>query len=290
MSETWGRARRELDGLPGGRGLNIAYEAVDRHVARGDGDRVALRLVAVDEQVSEVTYRRARRADQPVRPRARHPGRRPGRGGVLPARPRVGDLRDRAGHAQAPQRLLPAVRGVRARAGARAAPAGRRAGAGHHPGAVPPQDRSPSATTCPAWSTCCSWTRPVCPAPSPTRTCWPTRRTTTRSGPPRRRPWRCCTSPAARRARPRARCTCTRPSSPTTPRAVRRSTCARATSSGAPPTRAGSPARPTASSRRSPTASRWSATPGSSTPAAGTASSSGSGSPSGTPRPPPCAC
>jgi acetyl-CoA synthetase len=30
---SWADARRELDGLPGGRGLNIAHEAVDRHAA-----------------------------------------------------------------------------------------------------------------------------------------------------------------------------------------------------------------------------------------------------------------
>lgn len=28
---SWDQARRELSGLPGGRGLNIADEAVDRH-------------------------------------------------------------------------------------------------------------------------------------------------------------------------------------------------------------------------------------------------------------------
>src|SRR5690242_16684005 len=56
MSDAWQQARSELDGLPGGQGLNIAHEAVDRHVARGDGDRVALRLVAPDERVTEVTY------------------------------------------------------------------------------------------------------------------------------------------------------------------------------------------------------------------------------------------
>lgn len=39
---TWDRARAALDGLPGGGGLNIAHEAVDRHAAR-HGDRVALR-------------------------------------------------------------------------------------------------------------------------------------------------------------------------------------------------------------------------------------------------------
>lgn len=30
----WNAARAELDGLLGGRGLNIAHEAVDRHAAR----------------------------------------------------------------------------------------------------------------------------------------------------------------------------------------------------------------------------------------------------------------
>jgi len=42
---SWAVARTELDGLPGGRGLNIAHEAVDRH-ARGElRDKVALRCL-----------------------------------------------------------------------------------------------------------------------------------------------------------------------------------------------------------------------------------------------------
>jgi acetyl-CoA synthetase len=40
----WRDARAELDGLPGG-GLNIAYEALDRHVAKGNGGKPALRWV-----------------------------------------------------------------------------------------------------------------------------------------------------------------------------------------------------------------------------------------------------
>ncbi len=40
---SWEKAAGALDGLPGGRGLNIAHEAVDRHVAHGRGDKVALR-------------------------------------------------------------------------------------------------------------------------------------------------------------------------------------------------------------------------------------------------------
>ncbi|HEX5567944.1 MAG TPA: acetate--CoA ligase [Streptomyces sp.] len=52
---TWRQARERLAGLPGG-GLNIAHEAVDRHVAEGRGDRTALRFVARDGSVSTLTY------------------------------------------------------------------------------------------------------------------------------------------------------------------------------------------------------------------------------------------
>jgi acetyl-CoA synthetase len=42
-SFTWERARAQLAGLPGGRGLNIAHEAVDRHATGRLRERVALR-------------------------------------------------------------------------------------------------------------------------------------------------------------------------------------------------------------------------------------------------------
>jgi acetyl-CoA synthetase len=51
---TWSSARGALDGLPSG-GLNIAYEAVDRHVATA-GDRTALRCVRRDGSVRSVSY------------------------------------------------------------------------------------------------------------------------------------------------------------------------------------------------------------------------------------------
>jgi len=54
---SWEAARRDLDGLPGGRGLNIAYEAVDRHVAHGRGDRLALRWLGKDGDSRDLTYR-----------------------------------------------------------------------------------------------------------------------------------------------------------------------------------------------------------------------------------------
>jgi acetyl-CoA synthetase len=52
---SWGQARAQLDGLPGG-GLNIAHEAVDRHVVAGRGDRLALRWIGRDDRISDFTY------------------------------------------------------------------------------------------------------------------------------------------------------------------------------------------------------------------------------------------
>jgi acetyl-CoA synthetase len=59
-SFTWPGARALLDGLPGGRGLNIAHEAVDRHAAGPGAARVALRCVARNGQITELTYARLR--------------------------------------------------------------------------------------------------------------------------------------------------------------------------------------------------------------------------------------
>jgi len=53
---SWEAAARALDGLPGGRGLNIAHEAADRHVAAGHGARVALRCLGRHGERREVTY------------------------------------------------------------------------------------------------------------------------------------------------------------------------------------------------------------------------------------------
>jgi acetyl-CoA synthetase len=53
----WDEARRSLSGLPGGQGLNMAHEAVDRHVADGRGDHVALRFLGKDGARRDFTYR-----------------------------------------------------------------------------------------------------------------------------------------------------------------------------------------------------------------------------------------
>ena len=54
--DVWEEARRHLDGLPGGAGLNIAYEAVDRHVAHGAGEHVAFRFVGSGTAVRSMSY------------------------------------------------------------------------------------------------------------------------------------------------------------------------------------------------------------------------------------------
>jgi acetyl-CoA synthetase len=53
---SWDDVRREMDGLPGGGGLNIAHEAVDRHAAGPLGDHLAMRWLAEDGRVAEFTY------------------------------------------------------------------------------------------------------------------------------------------------------------------------------------------------------------------------------------------
>ena len=52
----WANVRKELDGLPGGAGLNIAHEAVDRHARGPLRERVALRFLGKAGGVRELTY------------------------------------------------------------------------------------------------------------------------------------------------------------------------------------------------------------------------------------------
>jgi acetyl-CoA synthetase len=52
---SWDSARALLTGLPGG-SLNIAYEAVDRHVDAGRGDRLAIRWLGRNGEIRDFTY------------------------------------------------------------------------------------------------------------------------------------------------------------------------------------------------------------------------------------------
>jgi acetyl-CoA synthetase len=52
---SWDRARALLTPEPGG-GLNIAYQALDRHIAAGKGARTALRWIAKDDKIETYSY------------------------------------------------------------------------------------------------------------------------------------------------------------------------------------------------------------------------------------------
>ena len=52
---SWTDAARELAGLPGG-GLNIAFEAVDRHAAGALRDRTAFRFLSADAPPHDMSY------------------------------------------------------------------------------------------------------------------------------------------------------------------------------------------------------------------------------------------
>jgi len=54
-SFSWDKSRAELAGLPDG-ALNIAHEAVDRHLAEGRGDQVAIRWIAKSGVRTDLSY------------------------------------------------------------------------------------------------------------------------------------------------------------------------------------------------------------------------------------------
>jgi acetyl-CoA synthetase len=56
-SFSWDVARRDLDGLPEGLGLNIAHEAVDRHAGSERADHLAIRWLGKSGDVRDFTYR-----------------------------------------------------------------------------------------------------------------------------------------------------------------------------------------------------------------------------------------
>jgi acetyl-CoA synthetase len=53
---TWDKARGELDGLPGARGLNIAHEAIDRHAGGLLRDHLAIRWLGKNGGIKDFTY------------------------------------------------------------------------------------------------------------------------------------------------------------------------------------------------------------------------------------------
>jgi acetyl-CoA synthetase len=57
---TWEKARGELDGLPGGRGLNIAHEAIDRHAGGPLRNHLAIRWLGKNGGIRDFTYSQLR--------------------------------------------------------------------------------------------------------------------------------------------------------------------------------------------------------------------------------------
>lgn len=55
QSFSWEKEKSNLSGLPGG-GLNIAYEAVDRHADGGLKDALAIRVIRKDSSYEDLTY------------------------------------------------------------------------------------------------------------------------------------------------------------------------------------------------------------------------------------------
>ncbi|HEY7547588.1 MAG TPA: acetate--CoA ligase [Blastocatellia bacterium] len=55
-SFSWEEARRELDGLPSGGGLNIAHEAIDRHTGGDRRNHLAIRWLGKKGELRDYTY------------------------------------------------------------------------------------------------------------------------------------------------------------------------------------------------------------------------------------------
>ena len=56
----WNGARSLLEGLPDGKGMNIAHEAVDRHARGAAGEHVAILWIGKSGERREITYRALR--------------------------------------------------------------------------------------------------------------------------------------------------------------------------------------------------------------------------------------
>lgn len=52
----WTNETRQLTGLPGGKGINIAYEAVDRHANGNLKDQLAIRVIRKDNSYQDLSY------------------------------------------------------------------------------------------------------------------------------------------------------------------------------------------------------------------------------------------
>ena len=53
---SWIKARNELNGLPDGKGLNIAYEAVDRHASGSLSNHIAITWIGKTGETRDYTF------------------------------------------------------------------------------------------------------------------------------------------------------------------------------------------------------------------------------------------
>ena len=116
----WDHVRRRLGGLPDGEGINIAHEAVDRRVADGHGGDIAIRFLGEHDDADAAgevyTYQRLATETSQFAHALTELGR-PARGDrVPPGRTGAPPLRRGTRRTQEPERRVPLVLGVRARA------------------------------------------------------------------------------------------------------------------------------------------------------------------------------
>ena len=110
----WSQARALLDGLPGG-GLNIAHEAIDRHVLAGRGEQAGAALDRSRRPSSRLQLFGATAPQRTGLPTSWCSAGWPKGDRVFSlARPRARTLHRRSRHTQERQRLLAIVLGVRA--------------------------------------------------------------------------------------------------------------------------------------------------------------------------------
>jgi hypothetical protein len=247
MDDAWAL----LDGLPDGRGYNIAHEAVDRHAQGARAGKTAIRWLGKDGERRELTYGDLAAATNRFANALTDLGVQPGERvfvlmgrtpelyvavlGALKARCVVSPLFSAFGPEPIATRLemgdgrvlvtTPGLYRRKIEACARAFP-----DSGTSLWWAPKRTGQKACTAGTRW-----WTPP---------------RPTSRSNRPIRKRRRCCISPAARPGGPRAQFMCMVPWSRTTSPASMPSICMRTTCSGARPIPAGSPAPATASSRR----------------------------------------
>ena len=202
---SWDEARGGLDGLPGG-GLNIAHEAVDRHVAAGRGEQARHCAGSGGTATGATSPTPSLRAQtQPLRQLLAGARASPQGDRVFSLLGRVPELYVAALGTLKTGSVFSPLFSAFGPEPVRRACDRRRAGPGHHRGVLqrkvaPWRDELPASSTC-CWSTA-EGSRPTA------RRIWRALARRGRDGvrdraPPTRRTWRCCTSPAARPARPK---------------------------------------------------------------------------------------